>query len=235
MRTVIFAGRGSVLTVPKAKYPTTTPDWQSAVRRRTWFYTIVAFLFAILFAVFYYQINLEKLEFLPGDLVPALFAVEDIDLGTALTEEMLEIKQVPSQSVPQSSFRFKEEVIGKVLYYPLTANEVLTPEKLVGSTDSLLSQRCPSGKWCVNIPEAWLVAPPPRIEIGDHLEIAAVLPGRAQDESGYIATDVEIIVVPGDLNNRSYIFAVNDQEALSLLFAHANDFQIMVVLRPFQR
>ena len=221
--------------MPKAKYPTTTPDWQSAVRRRTWFYTVVAILFAILFAVFYYKSNLEKSEFLTGDLVPALFAVEDIDLGTTLTEEMLEIKQVPSQSIPQSSFRFKEEVIGKVLYYPLTANEVLTLEKILGSTGGLAAQRCPAGKWCVNIPEDWLVAPPPRIEIGDRLEIAAVLPGRAQDESGFIATDVELIEVPGDLNNRSYIFAVNDQEALSLLFAHANDFQMIVILRPYNR
>lgn len=61
--------------------PTTTPDWQAAVRRRTRFYTLIALLLAILFGVLVFQLYSHQgprisIEFLddtatPLDKIPA--------------------------------------------------------------------------------------------------------------------------------------------------------------------
>ena len=38
----------------------TTPDWQAAVRRRTQFYLLIAFLLAVLFGVLVFQFFMQQ-------------------------------------------------------------------------------------------------------------------------------------------------------------------------------
>jgi len=103
---------------------------------------------------------------------------------------------------------------------------------LAGDQGGALAQRCPSGKWCVSIPVAWFIAAPPDLAEGDRVEIASALPGGSLDETGFIATRVQVVALPGGGETLAYVFAVDDQEALSLLYARANEFQLLVLLRP---
>jgi Flp pilus assembly protein CpaB len=212
--------------------PTTTPDRQAAVRRRTQFYVLVAALLAVLFGVLVFQFFSRQQRIAPGELTSAVFADQDIGIGTLITSEMLEIRDVSVRAVPASHFSFKEQAVGKVTLYPLVGGEVLLPEKLAGDQGGAIAQRCPAGKWCVSIPVAWFIAAPPDLAEGDRVEIASALPGSTLGEAGFIATNVQVVALPGDEESPAYVFALDDQEALSLLNARANEFQLLALLRP---
>jgi Flp pilus assembly protein CpaB len=212
--------------------PTTTPDWQAAVRRRTRFYVLVAVLLAVLFGFLVFQFFSRQQRIAPGELTSAVFAAQEIEIGTTLTAEMLDVRDVSLQAVPDSHLSFKEQAVGQLTLYPFVKGEVILPEKLAGDQGSAVAQRCPAGKWCVSIPVAWFIAAPPDLSEGDRVEIASVLPGRSLEEAGFIATRVQVVALPNNEEFPAYIFAVDDQEALSLLYARANDFQLLVLLRP---
>jgi len=212
--------------------PTTTPDWQAAVRRRTRFYLLVSILLAVLFGVLVFQFFSRQQRIAPGELIPAVFAAQEIKSGTTLAAEMLDVREVSVRAVPRSHFSYQEQAIGKVTLYPLVEGEVLLPEKLAGDKGGAVAQRCPAGKWCVSIPVTWFIAAPPDLAMGDRLEIASVLPGNNLEEAGFIATTVQVVALPGDEEFPAYVLAVDDQEAISLLYARANEFQLLVLLRP---
>jgi Flp pilus assembly protein CpaB len=212
--------------------PTTTPDWQAAVRRRTRFYILVAVLLAVLFGFLVFQFFAHQQAYAPGETTSALFAGEDIPTGTILTGEMLEVKTVPAEALPASHLSYKEQAVGQLTLYPLVQGEVILKERLAGGQGGALAQRCPPGKWCISIPEAWFIAAPPHLAEGDRVEIASALPGRSLEEAGFIATQVQVVALPGGEEGPAYILAVDDQEALNLLYARANEFQLLVLLRP---
>jgi Flp pilus assembly protein CpaB len=212
--------------------PTTTPDWQAAARRRTRFYVLVAVLLAAMFGVLVFQFFAQQQRVAPGEITSAVFAARDIESGAQLTGEMLEIRDVSLSAVPVSHLSFKEQAVGRVTLYPLVEGEVVLPEKLAGDQGGAVAQRCPSGKWCVSIPVAWFIAAPPDMAEGDRLEIASVLPGKKFEETGFIATEVQVVALPGGGESPAYVLAVDDQEALTLLYARANQFQLLVLLRP---
>jgi len=216
----------------KGNHPTTTPDWQAAVRRRTRFYLLVAVLLAVLFGVLVFQFFSRQQQMVPGELTSVVFAAQEIKSGTTLSAEILEVREVSVRAIPGSHFSYKEQAIGQVTLYPLVEGEVLLPEKLAGDRGGAVAQRCPPGKWCVSIPVAWFIATPPDLAVGDRLEIASVLPGNSLEEAGFIATTVQVVALPGGEEFPAYVLAVDDQEAMSLLYARANKFQLLVLLRP---
>jgi Flp pilus assembly protein CpaB len=215
--------------------PLTTPDWQAAVRRRTQFYLLVAFLLALLFGVLSFQFFTQQIPVEQGERIRAVFANQDISLGTAITVEMLVLRDVPADAVPPLHYTFIEQVVGRVALYPLVAGEVILPGKLLGDQGGPIAQRCPAGYWCLSIPAKWFVATPPDLAEGDSLEIAAVQPGSPLDEAGYIATEVLVVALPQGGEDGAYVLAVDDQEAIWILYAHANQFQLLVLLRPAGR
>ena len=212
--------------------PLTTPAWQAAVRRRTQFYLLIAFLLAVLFGVLVFQFFMQQRAAQPEVLTKAVFANQEIPMGEAITAEMLVERSVPGEAVPPLHYSFVEQVVGRVTLYPLVAGEVILPGKLLGDTGGPMAQRCPSGYWCISIPEEWFVAAPPNLAEGDSLEIAAVQPGNPVDDAGYIATEVLVVSLPNANEGDAYILAVDDQEALSILYAYANEFKLLVLLRP---
>jgi len=223
---------GSKTDMTVKNTPTTTPDWQAAVRRRTRFYVLMAVLLAILFGFLVFQFFSRQQQIAPGELTSAVFTAQDIDSGTILSADMLDVQQVSIRAVPGSHFSYTEQAVGQLTLYPLVKGEVLLPEKLAGEQGGVVAQRCPAGKWCVSIPVAWFIAAPPDLSEGDRVEIASALPGGALDDVGFIATRVQVVDLPDAVDSPAYVFAVDDQEALSLLYARSNEFQLLVLLRP---
>ena len=212
--------------------PTTTPDWQAAVRRRTRFYVLMAVLLAGLFGFLVFQFFARQQQIAPGELTSAIFASEDIEIGTLITADMVEVRDVSVRAVPDSHLSFKEQAVGQRTLYPLVKGEVIILKKLAGAQGGPVAQRCPAGKWCVSIPVSWFIAAPPDLAEGDQVEIASALPGRDLDEAGFIATKVLVVSLPGAQESPAYVFALDDQEALSLLYARTNEFQLLALLRP---
>ena len=216
----------------KRRYPTTTPDWKTAVRRRTSFYVLVAVMLAVLFGILVYQFFASQQRIAPGELTWAVFAAREIKNGTTLTADLLEVHEVTRNALPESYIGVIEQVIGKKTLYPLVKGEVVLPEKLVGEYGGIVAQRCPIGKWCVNIPVEWFIAPPPALAEGDRLEIASVLPGKSHEDAGFIATDAQVVALPEHDMMPAYVLALDDWEVLSLLYARSNAFHLLVLLRP---
>ena len=200
------------------------------MQRRTTFYLVVAALLAVLFGVLVFYPYAQR-QGAPVPTTQALFARTDIEAGTAITTEMVEVRRVPFEALPAVYFAYPEQVIGQVALYPMVAGEVVLPHKLFGAAGGPMAQRCPSGLWCVNIPAAWFIAAPPDLAEGDRVEIAACAPGESPGAAGLIASDV-IVVVPPTGEPLSYILAVRQEEALALLYAHANQFHLLALLRP---
>ncbi|MCD6424159.1 MAG: hypothetical protein J7L35_01530 [Anaerolineales bacterium] len=216
----------------KKEYPTTTPDWRTAVKRRTRFYVLMAVLLAIIFGILVFQFFARQQRIAPGSLISAVFASQDIKAGTVIMEGMIEIRDVSVLSVPDSHLMYKEQAIGKSALYPLSMGEVVLPEKLAGKVGGLVASRCPSGKWCVSVPLDWFIAAPPDLAEGDMVEIASSLPGGNPGETGFIAAGVQVVLIPENEGSPAFIFALDDQEALSLLYARSNQFQLLALLRP---
>lgn len=192
----------------------------------------MAVLLAILFGFLVFQFFSQQGNYPGGETTSALFAAEDIPSGTVLIGEMLEVKTVPSQALPPHYLSYREQAVGQQVLYPLVQGEVILPGKLAGGQGSILAQRCPPGKWCVNIPQAWFMAAPLDLAQGDRIEIASAAPGNSLEKTGFIATRVEVIELPGSGDSPGYILAVDDQEALNILYARVNEFQMLMLLRP---
>jgi hypothetical protein len=213
-------------------YPTTTPDWQAAVRRRTNFYVLAAVLLAVLFGILVFEFFSRLQGTPPAKLTAAVFASSEIQSGTVLSAEMLEVQEISAGAVPASHLTSVDQALGLKTLYPLVKGELILAEKLAGTQGGAAAQRCPAGKWCVNIPAAWFIAEPPELAPGDQLEIASVLPGSSLAEAGFIAAGVTVVDLLDADEAPAYLLALEDQEALSLLYARANQFQLMVLLRP---
>ncbi|HDD56329.1 MAG TPA: Flp pilus assembly protein CpaB [Chloroflexi bacterium] len=214
------------------KIPTTTPDWQAAVRRRTRFYILVAILLAVLFGFLVFQFFSRQQTYAPGETTSVIVAAEAIPGGTLLTGAMVEFRTVPIGILPDSYLSAKEQAVGQLTLYPLVKGEPILNEKLARNQGGFLAQRCPAGKWCLSIPVSWFIASPPDLAVGDRVEIASAQPGRGLEEAGFIAAQVQVIALPSDAAEPAYVLAVDDREALNLLYARVNEFQLLVLLRP---
>lgn len=216
----------------KRTHPTTTPDWGAVVKRRTRFYTLIAAILAVLFGVLLYSSLSRQNLWTSGDLISMVFAAEDIPSGIAITEDMLTEKKIPEQLASSSGFLYQEQIIGREAIFPLIAGEMILTGKLVGDQGGPTSGRCPRAKWCVSLPTRWLIAAPPSLAVGDRIEIASVLPGENPEHAGFVVTGGQIVYQTNLIDQASYVIAVDDREALSLLYAAANQFQLLVLVRP---
>ena len=219
--------------MPESKHiPTTTPDWQASVRRRTHFYTLAAVLLAVLFGVLTYSFFTRRDPSSEGPLTIAVFSSTQIPVGEMLTEDHFTVKKVAEKALPAAYFQGKEALIGRKTLYPLAAGEVITPHKLAGGQGGPIAQRCPAQRWCVRVPESWFIARPPELAAGDLLEIGAAHPEQGRDNLGFIADEVQVVAIDHSPETPGYIFAVDDQDALSLLYARTKGFHLIALLQP---
>lgn len=220
-------------TSKSGSMPTTTPDWQAAVRRKTLFFTLAAVLLAVLFGVLVFHFFASQQQSYLGETTPVLLAVRDIESGTQLSAEMLETVELPVSFLPDSYFSVIEQAAGRTAIYPLMKGEIIRPEKVSGPESGGVAARCPAERWCINVPEKWFIAAPPDLAVGNRLEIVSALPGQKYQEAGFIASDVVVVSLPANKESPEYVLAVDDQEALSLLYARVNQYQLLVLLRPW--
>ncbi|MDZ7843913.1 MAG: SAF domain-containing protein [Anaerolineales bacterium] len=218
--------------MPGDSYPTTTPDWQAAVRRRSRFYTVAALLLAVLFGILTFHFFNRQDVIKAEDLTSAVFASRKIPAGTVLKADDVETRKVPKTGLPEACFQAEAQLLGKEVIYPLISGEIINPKNLASEQGGPIAQRCSPERWCIRIPEDWFIARPPQVAPGDVLEITAAHPGQSRDQVGFIAVDVQVIAVLDETAPAAYVLAVRDQEALALLFARSNEFHLLVLLKP---
>lgn len=222
--------------MPERTLPRTTPDWEAAARRQAAMWLVVALLLAALIGVLAYQ-AWQGLLPQTGPRRPAVFAVQSLEPGTLILPEMVEVRRVPPDVLPEGTFSSVEAVVGKQVLYPVARGEVLTQTKVSeGPGGGILARKCPGGFWCVSVPETWFVATPPLVAEGDRVDIVGVRPEQPFEDSVFLADDVPVIGVGQDgEQGRRFVLAVDAQEALSLLYAHVNEYRLWLLLRSAQQ
>src|SRR3990172_5735323 len=210
--------------------PLTSPSWQQAVRGRSRLLVLTAILLSVLFGVLVFYPYAERLSAMPHR-VQAVFARADIAAGSILTGEILEMRTVPEDALPPGRIERIESVVGRAALYPMVAGEAVLPHKLLGGVGGPIAQRCPSAGWCVNVPGQWFAAPAPALAEGDRVAIAAYLPDAPPEQAGLIAVEVRVVQAPAN-ETEAIILSMKEREALALLYAWANEFKLLLLLRP---
>ncbi len=212
--------------------PETTPSWAAGFRRRTPFYIILAVLLAVLAGILtFFFLNRLQVRALPTER--ALVAQRDLRPGTEIASEMVETRPVPQGLLPEGHLTDAAQAIGRMLIAPVKANEVLLISDFSGERGSGLSARLPDGRWAIVIPAGWFASPVPQVITGDHLDLLAYLAGQQVEEAGVIVSSVEILGFSGTSDHPDQLtLAVSIEEAVAILYARANGFSLLILLRP---
>ena len=212
--------------------PETTPSWAAGVRRRIPFYLLAAFLLALLAAV----ITFIYLEQLRASMVPtatALVARQAIRPGETITETMVEVRAVPEAVVPTERLTSSMQAVGRTALVPLSAGEVILPQRLSGTGEAGLSRRLPDGRWAMVLPGSWLASPIPEIGAGDRVDLLAYQAGQPADQAAVIVSAIEVLAVTGTAADAEALtLAVEIEEAAAVTYSRANGFLLLPLLRP---
>lgn len=212
--------------------PETTPSWSAGVRRRIPLYIIGATLLAITAGVLTF-IYLDRIrqEALPTQT--AVVALVEIKPGVEISEGMIASQSVPEGVLPANALRQPGEALGRIPARPIVVNEILQISDFVGEAGSGLSARLPDGRWAMVLPAGWLAGPLPNLQGGNHLDLIAYLPGQPIEEAGVIVSAIEILEARGNADSPDIlVLAVSLEDATALLYARANGFSLLVLLRP---
>ncbi len=212
--------------------PETTPSWAAGFRRRIPFYIILAALLAALAGILTFLfLNRLQANALPTER--ALVAQRDLRPGTEIATEMVETRPVPEGLLPEGHLTDAAQAIGRMLIAPVKANEVLLLSDFSGERGSGLSARLPDGRWAIVIPAGWFASPVPQVITGDHMDLLAYLAGQPVEEVGVIVSSVEILGFSGTSDQPDQLtLAVSIEEAVAILYARANGFSLLILLRP---
>jgi Flp pilus assembly protein CpaB len=217
---------------PAAPPPRTTPGWGAGARRRIPFYLLGALLLAILAGVLTYR-YLEQLRNAALPTEAALVARLDIRPGTVVLPEMVEVRSVPQAVLPAGHLTDPQQAEGRVALVAIARGEVLLSERLSGGPESALSARLPDGRWAMVLPVGWLASPLPEMRVGDQIELLAYQEGEPQASAGVVVSGVEVLAIAGsDVAAERVTLAVTLQEATAILYARANGFSLLALLRP---
>jgi Flp pilus assembly protein CpaB len=212
--------------------PETTPSWAAGVRRRIPFYLLAAFLLALLAAV----VTFIYLEQLRASMVPtaaALVARQAIRPGETITETMVEVRAVPEAVVPAERLRSSAQAVGRTALVPMSAGEVILPQRLSGTGEAGLSRRLPDGRWAMVLPGSWLASPIPEIGAGDRVDLLAYQAGQPADQAAVIVSAIEVLAVTGTAADAEALtLAVELEEAAAVTYSRANGFLLLPLLRP---
>lgn len=210
----------------------TTPNWSAGFRRRVPFYILASVLLALLAAAlaFFYLEGLRT-RLLPSE--PALVAAQAIPPGAEITEGMVEVRSVPQTILPAEHLREASQALGRRAAIAIPANQVLLPAMLEGARGSGLSARLPDGRWAMVLPAGWLVSPVPALLRGDRLDLVAYQAGQPVEQAGTIVSSIEVLdfSASGD-KPQELTVAVSLEEAIAVLYARSNGFNLLVLLRP---
>ena len=224
--------KGETLDSQRKASPETTPNWAGGFRRRIPFYILAALLFGLVAALltFIYLDRLQR-EALPTGQVVVL--TNELESGTELTSEQVALRAVPSNVIPEGTLRDTGQAVGRVLVRPMRANEILLRSDFVGEAGSGLSARLPDERWAMVFPAGWLVSPVPPLLRGDRLDLMAYQAGQPVEEVGIIASNVEVLEFEGPASSpERLMLALDLDQATAVLYARANGFSLLALLKP---
>jgi Flp pilus assembly protein CpaB len=215
---------------PAGPAPRTSTSWSDDSRRRTWLYVAIALMLALLAGLLTYQ-YLDDLQRKSLPTAGAVVARQSIDPGEEIAAAAVERRDVPVVVVPDSALTSVEQAVGRRARFGLEANEVVLRRDVAADEAAGLSGRLPDGRWAMVLPAGWLVSPLAEHAEGDRLDLLAYQAGQASSEAALIVQSVEIVSLPDDRAG-SVTLSVSLEQAVSIVYARSNGFQVVGLLRP---
>jgi pilus assembly protein CpaB len=135
-----------------------------------------------------------------GD-IPVVVAKLAIPAGTRITDDMVELRQLPETAVGFDPLTATEDAVGRVAKFPLAANEQLLVSKVVSSTDraskDVLSNLLERGERGFGIEVTAVIGAGGLVLPGDYVDVFWVPDGPATDVPGaqLLAEDIEVVSV----------------------------------------
>jgi Flp pilus assembly protein CpaB len=225
-------GKAAMTRFPSPTAPATTPAWPSEAEQRAPYYLLAALLLAVLTgaATYTYLRQLERRS-LPS--LPAVIARQDIPQGSTIEEGMLAVETLPDLMLPAGHYQDIAPLVGRRSAVRISSGEVLLASKLAGSDESALSYQLADGKWAVDLPASWLISGVPGLIPGDRLDLMACQPGKGLETVGVIVSAVEVLSHDGASEHPDRLTLIVDlDQARALLYARANGYVILALLRP---
>jgi Flp pilus assembly protein CpaB len=217
---------------PPTPPPETTPNWAAGFRRRVPFYLLAAILLAVVAGALTF-VYLDRLRAQSVPSIQVLVARQDIKPGTLVNVDMVEVRAVPEAVLPAGYLTDVSEAIGRLTVVPITAKEVLLPDKFAGGPGTGLSARLPDGRWAMVVPAGWMASPVPELSPGDRLDLLAYQAGQPVEEAGVIVSAVQVLEFAGTAEEaESLTLAVTLEEAITILYSRSNGFTLLPLLRP---
>ncbi len=129
---------------------------------------------------------------------PVVVAKQDIPARTRVTAEMVELRPVPQDLVSPTSFTAVDQVVGKVVRFPIAARQQITADKLVETSlgaeagrNPPLAVQVPPGKRAVAISASEETAVGGLVLPGDFVDVIGVF----EIEDGQQRRTVSVVVV----------------------------------------
>ncbi len=104
---------------------------------------------------------------------PVIVAAQDVERGIILQPDMVEVREVPEDIVPQDAAQSIDEVVGKMPQVDLKKGEIILKSRLVLPTHAVsdLGLVIPPGKVVVALPANDLLNEVQMLQPGDHVNI----------------------------------------------------------------
>lgn len=220
------------MTRPPQSTPETTPQWDREASRRAPIYLLGALILAALAAVLTYR-YLTNLRSQSVATEQALVARREIRPGVLISDEAVELRDVPEAMLPDGALASQQQALGRAVAYPVAPGEVLLQRDLVAEGGGGLSGRLPDGRWAMILPSGWLVGPVPALVDGDRLDLVAYSSGDPVEEAGVVVSGVEVLRAPSGESAGQLLLAVTLEEAISILYSRSNGFDLLALLRPW--
>ncbi len=178
-------------------------------------------------------------------MVPVVVARQNLEARTQLKPEMLEVRLIPQEYAWRGGVRSVEAAAGKVLTAPAAAGEPILRNMLALEENKVaLSYHVPQGMRAVTVQVGEVGGVAGRIEVGDRVDVMAVVPGKrdAPSRSSLLLEDVAVLALGraeggdtrGGGDRRKYTsvtLAVRPRDAL-LLGLGEQVGRLQLVLRP---
>jgi Flp pilus assembly protein CpaB len=137
-----------------------------------------------------YERKLEALRPAVGPPVGLVEAARPLVRGTVLTEDTVEVGDVPSAFVPPGAVRALEEAVGRTLVSDLAQGEIVTRTR-VGVQGGPVASQIPSGLRAFTVPSGM---PPGTVRPGDRVDVLATFGGQ-HPHTETVSSGLEILLV----------------------------------------
>jgi pilus assembly protein CpaB len=208
---------------------------------------ILALVFALLAAFMaYYVLNNAKQAALNEQYIQVVVARQDIPANTAITPEMLEVKNFPKTLQTGKEITDINAAVGRISPVAISKGEYLLDNRLIkpGEGKDRLAYAVPDGMRAMSIPINNVTGVSNMIKIGDRVDFVAIVPANSaspEPRSMLILQNIQILAVGAtfkesgapqqNADTGTLTVAVDPQSALRLKMALKNtDFAL--ALRP---